>query len=166
MAVIRWIGFSLVLLVAAAVVLVVVARLSDGPIGPIAGGPLRRGQLIPSPVDDWSFVSRMGEVELQLVNPPRSRTTWIVVHDHQAYIPCGFLDVPLWKQWPHEAMRDGRAIVRIAGKRYPVQLARVDDPELQITLGKLVADKYELRGEQALDPHSVWFFRLDPRSKG
>ena len=31
----------------------------------------------------------------------------------------------LWKKWPAQAERDGRAIVRIDGKRYERQLVRI-----------------------------------------
>ena len=150
------------LLVAAAVG----ARFADGPVAIFAGGPLESGERVSArSVDDWSFVEPVGEIELQLVEPPRSRTVWVVVHDNALYVPCGFLDWPLWKQWPHEALRDGRAIARILGKRYEFQAVKIDEPELRAALGTRVARKYGLgEGGPPPDPDVVWFFRLDPRS--
>jgi len=139
------------------------ARFSDGPIAVFPGGPLESGAWVAEPVADWSFVRKVGEIELQLLEPARSRITWIVAHQGSAYVPCGFLDVPLWKQWPHQARADGRAIVRIQGRRYPVTLERVEDPELFQALSGEAADKYGFGSEGPADPDAVWFFRLAPR---
>ena len=154
-----------VLVVAAIGVLVAVgllARFSDGPIAIFPGGPLYEGELVPGSVDDWSFASDVEEIELQLVDPPRSRTVWIVVQGGQAYISCGSLNVPLWKQWPHEALEDGRAVVRVEGRRYETQLARVDDQTVRQQVGALVAEKYGAPGGEG-PGENVWIFRIDPR---
>jgi hypothetical protein len=162
MRVIRWLGGIVVGLAVALVVVVVAARFADGPLGPIAGGPLEAGEMVPDP-RSWQFAEGIQEIELQLLEPPRSRTVWIVVRDGKAYVPCQFVNVRLWKQWPHEAERDGRAIVRIAGKRYAVQVVRVTDPAVLPDLGKLVVDKY-LGGQTPPEgTGETWFFRLDPR---
>lgn len=151
-------------LVALAVLLALGARCADGPLGPIAGGPLESGALVREPVTDWSFVADVEEVELQLLDPPRSRTVWILVHEGEAYIPCGFLDVPLWKQWPYEALRDGRALVRAEDRRYPVRLERVEDSTLRATLSEIAAEKYGLGGGEPAPADEVWYFRLEWRT--
>jgi hypothetical protein len=163
MRVIRWLGGIVLAIVVVIAALLVGARFADGPLGPIAGGPLRAGELAPSP-ESWQFAEAIPEIELQLVEPARSRTVWILVKDGKAYVPCGFLDVPLWKQWPYEAQEDGRAIVRVGGRRYPVQVVRVTEPELTTALGSIVVDKY-LGGERTEGLGATWFFRLDPRSE-
>lgn len=99
----------------------------DGPLGPIPGGPLRAGELFTFPVSDWSFAADTQEIELQLASQSISRTTWILVRGGAAYVPCA-LGGP--KQWHLAAERDGRATLRIDGQRYPVTLARDDDPSL------------------------------------
>jgi hypothetical protein len=142
-----------------------IARVADGPVSLLAGGPFTSGELVDVAPEDWSFVTDVEEVELQLVEPPRSRITWIVVHGGHAYVPCGFLDVPLWKQWPHEAERDGRALLRLDGRIYPVRAERVTDPVLHAELGKLSAAKYGFGGGEPPDPDQVWFFRLSPRDE-
>lgn len=156
-----------VLLVAAAIVLSGVwgaARfVSDGPLGIFPGGALRKGPLVREPVGDWSFATAEQTAELQLVEPLRSRTVWLVVHEGALYIPCGFLDWPLWKQWPYEALEDGRAVLRLQGKRYEVQAQRVESSaEYQVVL-RLVAQKYAQGRSMEADNRNVWFFRLDPR---
>lgn len=156
-----------VLLVAAAIVLSGVwgaARfVSDGPLGIFPGGALRKGPLVREPVADWTFATAEQTAELQLVEPLRSRTVWLVVHEGALYIPCGFLNWPLWKQWPYEALADGRAVLRLQGKRYEVQAQRVEsDAEYQAAL-RLVARKYAQGRSVEADDRVVWFFRLDPR---
>jgi hypothetical protein len=121
-------------ILAALVVLGVVAFFAprfvrDGPIGPIPGGPLRAGELVASPVTDWSFARDVLEIELQLESQGISRTTWILVRDGAAWVPCS-LGFPPGKTWYEAAQRDGRAILRIEGRRYPVQLTRDDDRAL------------------------------------
>ena len=160
----RWTGVALALLIAATGVVVVAARFSDGPIGPIAGGPLSKGELLPSRGVDWSFVEPVREIELQLVDPPRSRTVWVVFHEGALYVPCAFLDLTLWKKWPHQALRDGRAVARILGKRYAFEAVRVeDDPAFRDVLRR-VAEKYDLTNDRELEGDTTWVFELVPRA--
>ncbi len=163
MRILRWLGAALGLAVALVAVTALAARLSDGPIGPFAGGPLASGEWVDEAPADWSFAAPVREIELQLLAPPRSRTTWIVVAGGRAYVPCAFPDIRLWKQWPHEALRDGRAVARIEGRRYPVTLVRESDPVLREALDRRVAEKYPII--EAEDPGEVWFFRLDFRPR-
>ena len=160
----RWIGGALILLIVALGGVVVAARFSDGPLGPIAGGPLSEGERVASHGVDWSFVERVPEIELQLVDPPRSRTVWVVAHEGSLYVPCGFLDLPFWKQWPHQALRDGRAIARIQGRRYAFDAVRVEDDAVFREVLSRVAEKYQLPRDQELAEDSTWVFELVPRS--
>src|SRR5262245_42331634 len=121
---------GLVILVVVLVVLVGAvfagARFHDGPLGPIPGGPLNAGEMVTAPQTDWSFAKDEKEIEMQLAYEKTSRTTWILVKDGTAYIPCS-LAFPPGKRWHHHADQNGEAIVRIQGKRYPVTLKRVQD---------------------------------------
>jgi hypothetical protein len=139
-----------------------VARYSDGPIGPFPGGPLRSGAIVADPDVDWSSLTSVREIELQLVDPPRSRTTWLLVREGRAFVPCGFPNLSLWKQWPQQVHRDGRAVVRIDGRRYERHVVRVTDPGLQAELAADLTEKYGARPGFTPTPESVWFFRLDP----
>ena len=163
MRVLRWIAMGLGGIVAVVVVLAFAARFGDGPTFVFPGGPLESGELVGEPVADWSFAADVGEVELQLLEPPRSRITWIVVHEGAAYIPCGFIAVPGFKRWPHQAMRDGRAVVRIRGRRYPVDLVRVTEAQTYAVVLKRNAEKYGY-GSGEPDPAGSWIFRMESRS--
>ena len=156
---IRWIAIGLAVIAVAIACVALVARFSDGPLGPCQGGPLVEGRLIETPVRDWSFVEPVEEVELQLLNPARSRTTWIVFHDGTAYIPCGQPNFRLWKQWPHQALADGRAVVRVGGDRYRVDLTRVEDSDLQRALRRKFTAKYPPASNYSGE---VWHFALGP----
>ncbi len=158
---------SLVLLI---VVTLIGARFADGPVAIIAGGPFTSGELVTGPEPDWSFVHDIREVEFQLVDPPRSRTTWILEHEGRIYIPCGYMTTTwgkIWKQWPIEALEDGRAILRIGDRLYERQLVRIEEGPL---LGPLTAElsrKYAGGadiGTEAVTSGYLWLFELAPRS--
>jgi len=165
----RILGGLLSLLVAVFGGLVLAARFSDGPIAIVAGGPFKSGTLVEGREPDWSFVHDVREVEFQLLDPPRSRTTWILDHAGKAYIPSGYMTTwwgRLWKQWPHEAERDGRILLRIGGDLYERRLVRVrEGPEVKPLLAEL-GRKY-LDGRpvpaEAVSSGYLWLFELAPR---
>ncbi len=136
------------------------ARFGDGPLLIIPGGPLEGGDWVAAPVTDWSFAADVAEIELQLEADTTSRTTWVLVHEGQAYLPCN-LGFPPFKTWHERADVDGAAIVRIEGKRYPVELRRIDDEALSTALLHVGEGKY---GGGPPRDAGVWFFRLDPRA--
>src|SRR5262245_9543855 len=93
MTLIRLTGVVMLSAAVALAAVAVAARWSDGPIGPFCGGPFRSGQPFAGIEVDWQALARNPQVELQLVNPPRSRTTHFVVLDNQAYVPSGIVKV-------------------------------------------------------------------------
>jgi hypothetical protein len=150
---------------AALVVLGVVAFFAprfvhDGPLGPIPGGPLRAGELFALPVSDWSFATDVAEIELQLESQGHSRTTWILVRGGAAYVPCS-LGFPPGKSWYRDAQQDGRAVLRIGGKRYPVTLTKDDDPSLPEFARAEVTRKY---GSPPPGAGGAMFFRVASRA--
>lgn len=156
----RWLAYALVALVLLGVVVGVAARFHDGPIGPFPGGPFASGTLVTESAVDFTPFGDRDTVELQLVTPPRSRTTWLLVRDGVAYVPCGYPNSGGLKQWPHELLRDGRAVLRIDGKRYERQAVQVTDPAEFQALLELGKAKY---GHGDFTPEDLWYFRLEPR---
>jgi hypothetical protein len=149
---------------ALAVVLIFVAgRFADGPMGFFSGGPFASGEAASAP-EDWSFATDANTIEMQLLEPARSRTVWVVVEDGSAYIPCGIPNFRLWKQWPHEARTDGRAEIRLEGRRYPVTLVKTEGRELFDRLLGLVGGKYGSVPPGEVSEDDIWFFRLEPRT--
>ena len=162
----RWLGIIVATLIAVAALLAIVARFSDGPIAIFAGGPLESGELATGPEPDWSFARDIDTVELQLVTPPRSRTTWILEHEGKIYVPCGYMNTSfgrLWKKWPFEAEADDRGIVRIEGKRYERRLVRITGLELSDVLMKEIQRKYGVTpARDSVESGSLWLFQLGP----
>jgi hypothetical protein len=172
MRVLRWLGIVLLALIALPIATGLVARFSDGPIGPFPGGELRGGELHQGPEPDWSFARDLQDIEFQLVDPPRSRTIWCMVHDGKLYIVSGYMRsavAPVWKKWPAEAERDGRAVVRVAGKRYERDVVRIHDPALIEPLVAELRRKYpgtQQMTAAAAEAGDAWFYALPARGTG
>jgi len=167
--VLRVLGGLLALLVVAIGGLVIAARFADGPIVIVAGGPFTTGERVAGPEPDWSFVRDVQEVEFQLLDPPRSRITWVLEHEGKAYIPSGYMTTwwgRIWKRWPLEAERDGRTLLRIGDALYERQLVRVEEGPLVAPLLAELSRKYGGGREipmEAVTSGYLWLFELEPR---
>lgn len=159
----RWLLYGLGVLFALLVAVATFARFADGPIGAFPGGPLVAGALVTGPDVDWSFAEGLSTVELQLEEPPRSRTVWFAIHEGALYVPCGVPNFRLWKQWPHQAREDGRAVLRVEGRRYERQAVHVTDPAELAPVLELVTSKYGIGDPTDAGPDDVWIFRMDAR---
>ena len=143
-------------------------RFTDGPMGLVSGGAFSSGEVV-STEPDWRFIKDYDTVEFQLLEPARSRTTWIVEHEGRIFIPSGYMLSTvgkIWKQWPRRAQKDGRAILRVDGKLYPRQLVRITDgPELPAVLAEL-SRKYANNmpiSTAEVESGSLWIFELVQR---
>ena len=109
-------------------------------------------------------------MEFALIEPPRSRTTWILEHEGRIYVPSGYMTTGLgrlWKQWPVEALEDPRAILRIGDALYERTLVRIESGPLLEPLTDELSQKY--MGGASIGPAdvtsgSLWLFELAPRS--
>ena len=150
--------------------LMVSARFSDGPSALFAGGPLVAGELVTGPEPDWSFAHDVGTIELQLLDPPRSRLIWIAEHEGKIYVVSGYMSSflgRLWKKWPAQAERDGRAILRIDGKRYERQLVRIITGGVVEGVTAEFSRKYGAgMTPAAIEAENTWLFELAPRPAG
>ena len=162
---------GLVLAIAAVVAAVLIgARFADGPLEIIAGGPFTSGELQSGPPADWSFVRDIDTIEFQSLEPPRSRTVWVLAHEGRMFIPCGYMNSTwgrIWKQWPIEAERDGRIITRIDGKLYNQNLVRIQEGPLIEPLLAELSRKYAGGQQipmQAVTSGALWLFELTPRA--
>ncbi|MBV1905503.1 MAG: hypothetical protein KUG75_05445 [Pseudomonadales bacterium] len=145
-----------------------VAYFHDGPIAIIAGGAFKSGELYTGPIPDWTFVEDINTVEFQLIDPERSRTTWIVEHEGRVFIPSGYMNTvmgKLWKHWPMEAEKDGRMILRVGGRLYPLQMERLRSGDILVPVLAELSSKYNGQ-DISLDEiasGSLWIFELKPR---
>ena len=160
MIILKWLGIGLAVFAAAVAMLFVGARFADGPIEIIPGGPFSSGEWVEAPVDDWGFVADRETVQLQLEGASTSRTVWIIAHDGQAYIPAS-LNFPPGKTWHLDAAEDGRAILRIDGQRYRVNLRKLEDPAAIQPVGVVIREKYSPPGGGEAE---VWLFEVSSRA--
>ncbi len=162
------VGVLILIPVVALLTLAVSARSSDGPSVVFSGGPLVAGELVTGPEPDWSFAHDVGTIELQLLDPPRSRVIWIVEHEGKVYVVSGYMGNfigCLWKRWPAQAERDGRAVVRIAGKRYERTLVRIMSGVVVEGVTAELSRKYGSGGTPAaIAAGELWLFELAPRN--
>jgi len=165
----RILGGLIALLIVTVGALLVGARFADGPVAIVAGGPFTSGEQVTGPEPDWSFVRDVQEVEFQLLEPARSRTTWILDHEGKAYIPSGYMTTwwgRIWKKWPIEAEKDGRILLRIGDRIYERQLVRVKDGPMIEPLLEQLGSKYLSIGDVPLEEVTsdyLWIFELAPR---
>ena len=179
---IKWLVYAALGVAVLAGITVFALRFGDGPTAIIAGGAFKTGEQYTGPEPDWSFLKDRQEVEFQLMDPERSRTTWIVEHEGRIYIPSGYMKSTLgkiWKQWPKEAERDGRALLRVDGKIYERTLVRVKESPALPTIVSELGRKYmglvpaattdpeaqakQLEGALAqIRDDSLWIFELTP----
>ena len=149
------------------VVMLLLSGSRDTPGAFLGGGPFASGELHAGPEPDWSFLVDRELIEMQLVDPPRSRVVWVAVYEGKPYVVSGFMGGllgSLWKHWPAQAERDGRAILRVDGKQYERQLVR-------ITSGRAVMEgvsaeldrKYGFGGADSIEAGDTWLFELAPR---
>jgi hypothetical protein len=168
MRILKWLAATIGLVALAVVVLIVGARFGDGPMGLVPGGPLEAGELVTGAEPDWTFARDIKEMEFQLVEPPQSRTIWLQVYDKKLYVVSGYMNSTLgriWKQWPAHALQDGRAVIRIDGKRYERKLVRIlDDRRVLDGIAAETNRKYgaALTSDMAASG-DAWFFALQPR---
>ena len=149
------------------------ARLHDGPfdggLAIVSGGPFMSGELHTAAEPDWRFLKDYPTVEFQLLDPARSRTTFVMEHDNRIFIPSGYMNSltgKIWKHWPKEAELDGRAILRVDGKLYERQLVRHRDGEVLDGVLSELGRKYA-NGSPApremVTSNDLWIFELAPR---
>jgi len=169
MRILKWLAMFIVALAIALGLAAAVARMGDGPIAIFPGGPLVEGELVTGDEPDWSFARDINEMEFQLENPPQSRTVWLIVYDKRLFLISGYMNTPvgkLWKKWPMQAEADGRAVIRIGGKRYKRMAKRLlDDQQLIAGIAAEASRKYGVPlTADAAKTGDAWFFELTPRS--
>jgi hypothetical protein len=101
-------------------------RRADGPVGVLAGGPIRSGERVALADVDWEALDALHTLELEIVASGRSRTLWFSVHDGNAYVACD-LDCAGGRltRWPQQIEQDDRVVIRIEGRRVEARLTHV-----------------------------------------
>ncbi len=93
------IGVLILIPVVAIGTLAVTSGSSDGPSAFFGGGELIAGELVTGPEPDWSFARDIGTIELQLLDPPRSRLIWVIAYEGKAYVANMRLNSAFSTRW-------------------------------------------------------------------
>jgi hypothetical protein len=153
--------------VAAVATAAVKQRFEDGPNRVFSGGPLEAGDLYSGSEPDWSFVTDIPTIEMQLLDPPRSRRIWVAEFDGKIYVWSGYMGSTvgrLWKRWPVQAERDGRAVMRINGTRYERELVRIESGPILDGISAAIVSKYPSQTSRAVvEAGDAWVFEAAPR---
>ena len=161
-------GWLLLIVSTAVVTAAVKQRSQDGPNRVFTGGPLISGDLYQGLEPDWSFVNDIDTIELQLLDPEESRRIWTASIDGKLYVWSGYMNSTvgkIWKSWPAQAEKDGRAVVRVAGVRYERQLIRIEKGDGLESLTSLMQEKYGSSASPAsINAGDLWMFVAGPRS--
>ena len=71
----------------------------------------------------------------------------------------------LWKRWPVQAERDGRAVIRIDGIRYERQLVRIKSGDILDGISAVITSKYPSQTTRAaVEAGDVWLFEATRRN--
>ena len=69
----------------------------------------------------------------------------------------------LWKQWPVQAERNGKALIRINGVRYERELTRIKSGDELTGIANAITEKYPSRTTRdAIEAGDVWLFEAQP----
>ena len=171
----KWLGILFGTLALALSVFLLGMRCTDGPIAVFTGGPFSTGILAAAPTD-WTYLTDRDLIEFQTMDPPRSRTVWLAVHEGRLFIVSGYMNsVPgaIWKQWPYYLEDDDRIILRIDGNLYEQRLERfMEGPEVVPVLSELFRKYFAGGGVTGNDSFTsaetvangdTWMFEVVPQ---
>jgi hypothetical protein len=107
-----------------------------------------KGNLVTTPVTDWSFTNEVSEVRVQTrtwYGIPHSVTTYCTSLNGQLYVDSFYppgVDYPHGRSWNENVARDPRVRLKIAGNLYDVTLVHDTDAADKAAVLQLVAKKY------------------------
>jgi hypothetical protein len=115
---------------------------ADGPVGVLAGGPLRSGALVAFADIDWDAVDARHALEMEIVGAGSSRTLWFSVHAGVPYVACDLdcIDGRLTR-WPQQIERDDRVVIRIDGRRVEGRLVHVAHGSAEYAAARAVRER-------------------------
>ena len=169
LAILKWLGVILLVLVLRIAVFLFGMRFHDGPLEILSGGPFKTGELATVPAD-WSFLTDRSTLEFQTMDPAQSRTVWLAVHDTRRFLVSGYMNTgygAIWKQWPHYLENDDRIILRIDGKLYEQRLQRIMSGAEVIPVLSEFSRKYgagDAASDEAVSSGYTWMYEVVARN--
>ena len=135
-------------IVACVVVLLVVLRLTGLEPRQRTPGLWLKGNLVTTPMTDWSFVDKVETVEVQTrtwYGIPHSVTTYCVERNGQLYLDSFYppgVEYPYGRSRNENVARDPHVRLKIGNNLYDVTLVHVTDPAEKAAVRELKAKKY------------------------
>lgn len=144
---------------ATALALLAATALACQPIGPVPGGRLS-GEVVATPVDDWSFASAVETIQLESdPDDPYSVNIWFVAQGARLWVAAGGGGK---SSWAKHLLADPRVRLRIDGKIYERKAIRVT---LQAEIDEVLVlyqTKYDYQRDAGEESEAL-LFRMDPR---
>ena len=129
----------------------------------VPGGPLR-GAVIEAPVTDWAIANDRDQAPLCQIEVNGTVTYSLNVncmsHEGKLYISCSLCENKTWAAIVKERPA-GR--VKVAGKVYKVNFARVEDDALKDAVWRTRLQKVDAEDKNAPRPDGWWTFNLTSR---
>ena len=107
-----------------------------------------KGNVVTTPVTDWSFTDQVDTVEVQTRTwylVPHSVTTYCVALNGRLYLDSFYragAEYPHGRSWNENVARDPHVRLKIGNNLYDVTLAHDTDAALKTAVLQLVAKKY------------------------
>jgi hypothetical protein len=127
------------------------------------------GNIVTTPVSDWSFVSQYKTDKLQARTwylIPHSVTTGFIVHNGQLYITSMFgagVPFPQGKSWVSNVMRDPHVRLKFGNDLYDCTLSHVtDSDERAAVLGERAKQNPQLLVSNASNGPMMHLFHVQP----
>jgi len=154
--------------------LIVVRITGFNPIGNIPGpgnypGLWLSGNVVTTPVTDWSFVTQYKTDKVQTrtwYGIPHSVTTSYILHDGQLYLTSMFaagVPFPNGKSWVANVTRDPHVLLKFGNNLYPCTLSHVTDlNERAAVLGERAKQNPQLLVSNSANGPMLHLFRVLP----
>ena len=123
-----------------------------------------RGELVSTPVTDWSFTDKYPNVFVQTrswYGLPHSVTATITAHDGRLYLTSTYrpgTEFPRDRRWNQNVMRDPHVRLKIGDRVFDRTVSLVTDPAEKDAVLATKAKKYPR--QRAVDKNLVYVFRV------
>jgi hypothetical protein len=123
-----------------------------------APGLWLKGDVVTTPVNDWSFTNQVQTIKIQTQTPfllPHSVSIWCAVYNDNLYVTSY-----RGRLWVEDVIRDPHVRLKIGGQLYERTLSLVNDPDEKAAVLQAKGKKYPRWKVPAVDTATV--FRVLP----
>lgn len=117
-----------------------------------------KGELVTTPVTDWSFTDPIPQIKIQTQTPyllPHSVTIWCAVYNGNLYVTSY-----RGRQWVEDIIREPRVRLKIGDRVFDRTLSVIDDPAEKAAVLQAKGKKYPQWKVPSVSAATV--FRVNP----